>query len=107
MDAELLATNEVFVAERLQSVVVARRESSVGLGPDGRKRRLLQHFACNPIMILVGEAPSYQGCRFSGVPFTSQKVILAGRVPHIEERGRLTSRKLSFTERSATASGEC
>jgi uracil-DNA glycosylase len=53
-------------------------------------------------MILVGEAPGYQGCRFSGVPFTSERLILNGRIPRIAEPGRLTDRKLSFTEPSAT-----
>jgi hypothetical protein len=73
-----------------------------GLGPDGRRRRLLQHFDCDPIMILVGEAPGYQGCRFSGVPFTSERLIINGRIPRITEPGRLTDRELSFTEPSAT-----
>src|ERR1017187_756228 len=103
MNTELLDTLTRFSSPNVFNPWSSRDEKDcVGLGPDGRKRRLLQHFACNPIMILVGEAPSYQGCRFSGVPFTSERLILDGRVPRIEERGRLTSRKLSFTERSAT-----
>lgn len=37
-----------------------------------------------PEVLLVGEAPGYQGCRFTGVPFCSEYLILNG----IEEIGK-------------------
>lgn len=40
-------------------------------------RRYLQDMAArSPQVLLVGEAPGYQGCRRSGVPFTSDFILL-------------------------------
>ena len=37
-----------------------------------RRRRLREHLAAqDPAFILVGEAGGYQGCRYSGIAFTS------------------------------------
>jgi hypothetical protein len=103
MNTELLDSLTRFSSPNVFNPWSSRDEKDcTGLGADGRKRRLLQHFDCNPIMILVGEAPGYQGCRFSGVPYTSERLILSGRIPRITESGRLTTRKLSFSEPSAT-----
>lgn len=71
-------------------------------GPEGRQRRLLQHFNCAPAFLLVGEAPGYQGAHFSGVAFTSEKMLMAGQVPRVSETSRLTDRKLPWSEPSAT-----
>lgn len=68
-----------------------------------RVRRLRQHLACNAKIILVGEAPGYQGCRYTGVPFTSERLLLEGRIPRIPAPNvRLTDRPRKFSEPSAT-----
>ena len=70
---------------------------------DCRHERLRSHFACpEPQLILIGEAPGFQGCRYSGVPFTSEKQLLQGNLPRLASDGRLTQRKRPFAEPSAT-----
>lgn len=72
-------------------------------GPEGRLKRLAAHLDRSARFILVGEAPGYQGCRYSGVAFTSERQLLDGAIPGIERlSGRLTVRDASFTEPSAT-----
>jgi uracil-DNA glycosylase len=71
-------------------------------GPGNRRIRLFQHFDCEPTFLLIGEAPGYQGCHFSGVPFTNEKLILDGVVPRVTRRQRITSRPRPWSEPSAT-----
>ena len=73
-----------------------------GHGHIDRVLRLKRHLECEPMMLIVGEAPGYQGCRFSGVPFTNEKLILDGRIQRIAESRRITTRRLPFSEPSAT-----
>lgn len=71
--------------------------------PATKIRRLAQHLNCEPMFILCGEAPGYQGCRHSGVAFTSERQLMEGTIPRIERAsGRLTSRRLPYSEPSAT-----
>jgi hypothetical protein len=75
------------------------------LGPraaDARVSRLEAHFDCEPMLLLVGEAPGYQGCHFSGVPFTNEKLILDCAVPRVTWRNRITTRPRPWCEPSAT-----
>jgi uracil-DNA glycosylase len=71
-------------------------------GPNGRRTRLYQHFNCVPKYLLIGEAPGYQGCHFSGVPFTNEKLILDGAIPRVTQDGRITTRDRPWSEPSAT-----
>lgn len=72
-------------------------------GPRQKLERLAMHLNCQPEIILVGEAPGYQGCRYSGVAFTSERLLLEGAIPRIRPpEGRLSVRRLPFSEPSAT-----
>ncbi len=52
-----------------------------------------------PWLLLVGEAPGWRGCRFSGIPFTSERQLVEGTLPF---PGRQSSRKPeAWDERSA------
>lgn len=72
-------------------------------GPTERRYRLLFHLTPlqAPKLLLVGEAPGYQGCHFSGVPFTNEALICAGMVPRMPV-GRITTRERPWSEPSAT-----
>ncbi|KXS31417.1 MAG: Uncharacterized protein AWT59_2455 [Candidatus Gallionella acididurans] len=72
-------------------------------GPAEKLERLSLHLDCNPEFILAGEAPGYQGCRYSGIAFTSERLLGEGRIPRIPVlTGRLSTRRLPFSEPSAT-----
>ena len=76
---------------------------AVGNGPAEKLQRLALHLDCEPKFILVGEAPGYQGCRYSGIAFTSEKLLGKGAIPRIPVlSGRLSTRALPFSEPSAT-----
>jgi len=72
-------------------------------GPAARLERLARHLDCDPAFILVGEAPGYQGCRYSGIAFTSERLLMEGAIPRIPAVSkRLSTRHLPFSEPSAT-----
>lgn len=74
-----------------------------GNEPEVKLMRLAAHLDCQPRFILCGEAPGYQGCRHSGMAFTSERLLLAGSIPRVDRpAGRLTRRELPFSEPSAT-----
>lgn len=71
--------------------------------PEAKRARLAAHLDCNARFILIGEAPGYQGCRYSGVAFTSERLLMDGVIPRVpREPSRLTRRHLPFSEPSAT-----
>jgi uracil-DNA glycosylase len=63
---------------------------------------LQAHFSIRPRFVLLGEAPGYQGCHFSGIPFTNEKLLLEGRIPRVSVTDRLTHRPRPWCEPSAT-----
>ena len=71
--------------------------------PAARVERLRSHLKVNAARILLGEAAGYQGCHVSGIPFTSERVIMAGVVPRVRSAGeRLSTRARPWSEPSAT-----
>ncbi|MGH8517275.1 MAG: uracil-DNA glycosylase, partial [Panacagrimonas sp.] len=50
----------------------------------------------------MGEAIGYQGGRYSGIAFTSERLLAEGAIPRMEATGRITQRDLPFSEPSAT-----
>jgi hypothetical protein len=72
-------------------------------GPADRLGRLRSHLSTDVARILVGEAAGYQGCRVSGIPFTSERMIMEGQVPRVSCHGRrLSIRARPWSEPSAT-----
>jgi len=72
-----------------------------GGGPVGRCARLSLHFQRKPRFLLIGEAPGYQGCHFSGVAFTNERLMVDGKVPDLRWN-RFTTRDKPWSEPSAT-----
>lgn len=76
------------------------------MSPDApllRQDRLRAHLSCpGAKLLLIGEAPGYQGCRYSGVAFTSERLLLEGAIPRIQLTDRITSRPKPWSEPSAT-----
>jgi len=72
--------------------------------PQARVQRLAEHLNCQPSYVLVGEAPGYQGCRVTGVAFTSERLLMEGMIPRLSiPNGRLsTNRQRPWSEPSAT-----
>jgi len=72
-------------------------------GPDAKLARLAAHLDCDPEFLLCGQAPGYLGCRHSGIAFTSERLLLCGKIPRIAPMNyRLTSRARPYSEPSAT-----
>lgn len=69
-----------------------------------RANRLYSHLLLSePILCMVGEACGYQGARYSGIPFTSERILLEYGVPRVGvSRRRITTRRIPFSEPSAT-----
>ena len=78
-------------------------EDALDNGPEAKIGRLAGHLDCEPEFIACGEAVGYQGGRYSGIAFTSERLLLEGAIPRIPPpQSRLSRRKLPFSEPSAT-----
>lgn len=74
-----------------------------GNGPEQKTARLAAHLDRVPRFVCVGEGPGYQGARYSGVAFTSERLLIEGAIPGIAAIGhRLSVRGNPFSEPSAT-----
>lgn len=68
-----------------------------------RRNRLAMHLDVYPEYLLIGEAPGWRGCHFSGVPFTSEALLMSGGIPRIQRLiDRITTRDPPFAESAAT-----
>jgi uracil-DNA glycosylase len=71
--------------------------------PANRMERLRTHLAVDARYVFIGEAAGYQGCKVTGIAFTSERLVLEGRIPRIHlDAPRLTSRGRPWSEPSAT-----
>lgn len=79
-------------------------DDAIHAAVDGRRERLKLHLSApSPKLLLVGEAPGYQGARVSGTAFTSEALLLEGGIPRLGRLGnRLTTRHIPWREPSAT-----
>lgn len=69
----------------------------------GRRERLKAFFSVRPRWLLLGEAAGYQGAHVSGIPFTSERLMLEGAIPRVDIGGRrLSTRGRPWSEPSAT-----
>lgn len=68
-----------------------------------RLERLEAFFTTRPRWLLLGEAAGYQGAHVSGIPFTSERLLLEGAIPRVDIGGqRLSTRARPWSEPSAT-----
>ena len=77
-------------------------DDAPGNGPLARLERLRAHFTVHPELVLIGEAPGYQGARCSGVAFTNEALLLDGAIPRCCVSERLSTRARPWREPSAT-----
>src|SRR6478609_639728 len=56
-----------------------------------RLDRLRAFFTTQPRWLLLGEAAGYQGAHVSGIPFTSERLLLEGVIPRVDIGGRRLS----------------
>lgn len=68
------------------SPVVANPYHADDRGSANRRHNLALYLerilARRPRLLLLGEAPGYRGCRVTGVPFTSESMLLAEEAPY-------------------------
>ena len=73
-------------------------------GPEERKERLRSHLDCDPALIIVGNSARYNESRYTGIPFTSEKMILDGLIPRVqlcEGTSRLSKKPAPFEDKTS------
>jgi uracil-DNA glycosylase len=76
-----------------------------GEGPRRRVERLRAHFEAPEVeLVLVAEAPGYQGAKWSGIAMTSERLLFEGVIPRLESQSqrRISERERPFSEPTAT-----
>lgn len=63
-------------------------------------RNYLHSFPERPDIVVIGEAPGWRGCRFSGVPFTSEAQLCSGDIPF--EGFQSSKGAMPYSESTAT-----
>lgn len=80
----------------------ANADDAADNGPARRRAHLRAHAARPGLrLVLIGEAAGYQGCRISGIPFTSEALLIDGSIPGIAATPRLSTRPRPWSEPSA------
>lgn len=83
------------VSARIGSTLNQYRDSDPALDRPGAAQIRVGNLAAylrarpDPLLLLVGEAAGYAGCRFSGIPFTSERSLLPDRWTSLYPRGRV------------------
>lgn len=74
-------------------------------GAEDRKARLQAHLDCpTPALIIVGNAAGHQEARYTGIPFTTEKLLSDGIVPRVplpRSKGRIMKRDEVIQNRTA------
>lgn len=77
-------------------------DAAANNGPARRLAHLRAHAGREGLRyVLIGEAAGYQGCRISGIPFTSEALLIDGAIPGIAPCPRLSTRARPWSEPSA------
>jgi len=98
-------TNEELFNLWNDSVPSLEVENSAYLRRENFKKYFSYWLENSPKLMLIGEAPGYAGSRFTGISFTSERIIREGRLPDFMKRLNLktTSRRMEgYSEQSAT-----
>jgi uracil-DNA glycosylase len=65
----------------------------------------LESFSERPNIAVIGEAPGWRGCRFSGVPFTSEAQLCRGSLPFAGHQSSVSA--MLYSESTATIFWDC
>lgn len=76
-------------------------------GAEDRKARLQAHLSSPaPALIIVGDAAGHKGTRYTGIPFTTEKLLSEGFIPRVRlprRSGRIMKRDVVTQDRTAEA----